>query len=336
VGLPVVVSAERLLITGCSGFIGRALSRRCLAERRAVTGAVRSASKSAGLPEGVAGVIVPEVGPHTDWHAALEGVTEIVHLAARVHALHDSGRNAQEDFFRINIAGTARLARAAAEAGIRRMVFLSTIKVHGEGGQTTYSETDPEAPQGPYAVSKQEAETVLREISRRSRLETVVLRSPLVYGPGVGANFLRLIRLVERRVPLPIASVSNRRSLIFVENLVDAILACLRAEKAAGRTYLVADAESPSTPQLISQIAALLGVAPRLFAFPPLLLRLAGSLAGKEKEAGRLLGSLAADTSRIQQELKWRPRFSLAEGLAATIAWYRGTGPDGRLAGAFK
>lgn len=313
---------KQLLITGCNGFIGRALSRRCLAERKTVKGSVRSASKSTILPEGVAPVVVQDVGPQTDWSEALQGVTDVVHLAAKVHALNESGRYSREEFFRVNIAGTARLARAAADAGVRRMVFLSTIKVHGEGRERPYSEADGAAPQDPYAVSKQEAENVLREISRRSQLETMVLRPPLVYGPGVGANFLRLLELVERSVPLPFAGVSNRRSLIFVDNLVDAILACLREPKAAGQTYLVADEESPSTPKLIAQIAEFIGVESRLFSFPPSLLRPAGALVGKKKEIDRLLGSLAADTSKIRREIGWRPKFSQREGLRETIGWY--------------
>lgn len=321
-----VVSRRRLLITGCNGFIGRALSRRCLAEGMAVKGTVRSASKSGRLPDGVEPIIVPDIGPDTDWSVALGGVDEVVHLAARVHVRQRPASNGPDDYYRINTAGTTCLARAAATAGVRRMVFLSTVKVHGEGREDPYSETDREAPQGPYAVSKHAAENALKEVSKRSPLEAVVLRPPLVYGPGVGANFFRLIQLLDRRLPLPLASVSNRRSMIFVDNLVDAIMACLGEPKAAGRTYLAADEECLSTPELIVRLAGLLGVPARLFAVPPSLLRLAGILAGKREETDRLLGTLVADTSRIQQELAWWPRYSLGEGLKATIAWYRETG----------
>jgi nucleoside-diphosphate-sugar epimerase len=237
--------------------------------------------------------------------------------------MDNSNLKSKDEYFRVNIAGTARLARAAADAGVRRMVFLSTVKVHGEGREKPYSEADGAAPQGYYALSKQEAENILREVSRRSRLETVVLRPTLVYGPGVGANFLRLIQLVERRVPLPFACVFNRRSLIFVENLVDAILACLRNPEAAGKTYLVADDESPSTAELITHIAEFLGVPAKLFSFPPFLLRIAADLCGKKKDADRLLGSLIADTSKMQREIGWHPRFSLREGLRQTVDWYR-------------
>ena len=310
------------LITGCSGFIGRALSKRCLEEGRIVKGTTRSVFKYKFIPEGVYPIIVKDFGPQTDWSEALHGVTEIVHLAARVHQVDDSNRNTKDQYLRVNIAGTARLARAAADSGVRRIVFISTIKVQGEGRERPYSEADALAPRGPYAVSKYEAENVLREVSCRSRLETVVLRPALVYGPRVGANFLRLIKLVERRVPLPFASVSNRRSMIFVENLVDAILAGLREPEAAGKTYLVADDESPSTPQLIKQIAEFLGIEAKLLSFPPALLRSVGILFGKKQEFDRLLGSLVADTSKIRQEIGWRPKFAQREGLRATIGWY--------------
>lgn len=323
-GFPLVVSSSRLLITGCSGFIGRALSRRCVAEGIPVKGTVRSTFKSAGLPEGVVPVVIQDIGPSTDWAGALDGVTEVVHLAASVHALQNTNRASRVNFFRTNIAGTARLARAAADVGVRRFVLISTIKVFGEGREEPYSEADAQEPRGPYAFSKLEAEHVLKEICHRSFMEAVILRPPLVYGPEVGANFLRLIQLVERQLPMPFASISNRRSLIFVDNLVDAVLTCLRQPQAAGQTYLVADSESLSTPQLISRIAEFLGVASRLFAFPPSLLRLAGTLLGRKEEIDRLLENLVADTARIRKELGWGPRISISQGLGATIAWYRG------------
>lgn len=313
-----------VLITGCSGFIGRALAKKCLSEGWTVKGTIRSDLISRNLPGGVEPVIVQDVGPHTNWSEALDAVTAIVHLAARVHASSNSDCDSDsiEEYFRVNLVGTSNLARSAASAGVRRMVFLSTVKVHGEGREEPYSEADPAAPQGPYAVSKHAAENALKEASKRSPLETVVLRPPLVYGPGVGANFLRLIKLVERRVPLPFSGVTNRRSLIFIENLVDAILACLREPKAAGKTYLVADVESPSTPELITQIAEFLVAPVKLFSFPPAIIRRSSALFGKQKEADRLLGSLVADTSKIRREIGWSPKFVQREGLRATVEWY--------------
>jgi len=209
------------------------------------------------------------------------------------------------------------------------LLLLSTIKVNGEGGARPYTEKDPEDPRGPYTVSKAEAEHVLREISGRTGLEYVILRPPLVYGPGVKANFLRLIRLVERRIPLPLGSLVNQRSMLFIGNLIDAIRVCLKNPNADGKTYLVADDEIVSTPHLIREIAGLLGMKPRLFACPPAILTMAARIIGRREEVDRLVGSLCADTSRIRQELGWKPEYSLRAGLETTIAWYGATRPEG-------
>jgi nucleoside-diphosphate-sugar epimerase len=327
--VPSVVTGERLLITGCSGFIGKPLAKKCLEGGWAVRGTVRSVSRASDLPSGVDPVVISDIGPDTDWSPALDGVTVVVHLAARVHPPHNSSRGAHGEFLRINTAGTARLARCAADAGVRRLLLLSTIKVNGEGGAHPYTEKDPEDPRGPYAVSKAEAEHVLREISGRTGLEYVILRPPLVYGPGVKANFQRLIRLVERRIPLPLGSLVNQRSMLFIGNLIGAIRICLNNPNAAGRTYLVADDEIVSTPFLIREIAGILGMKPRLFSCPPAVLMMAGWIAGRREEVDRLMGSLWADTSRIRKEIGWKPEYSLREGLETTIAWYCATRSEG-------
>ena len=328
-GFQTVVTGERLLITGCTGFIGRSLARRSLEAGWAVRGTVRSASRVFELPAGVEPVVISDIGPGTDWSHALDGVTVVVHLAARVHQSHHSRRDAYGDYLRINTAGTARLARCAADAGVRRLLLLSTIKVNGEGGPSSYTEEDPEDPRGPYAVSKAETEHILREISGRTGLESVILRPPLVYGPGVRANFLRLIRLVEGRIPLPLSGLVNQRSMLFIGNLIDAILICLKNPNAGGKTYLVADEGTVSTPHLIREIAGLLGIKPRLFSCPPAVLLMAARIAGRREELDRLTGSLWADTSKIRQELGWKPEYSFREGLKTTIAWYCATGDEG-------
>lgn len=324
-----MVTGERLLITGCSGFIGRSLAQRSLEAGWAVRGTVRSASRVPDLPAGVEPVVISDIGPGTDWSHALDGVTVVVHLAARVHQLHNSSRGAHGEYLRINTAGTARLARCAADAGVRRLLLLSTIKVNGEGRARPYNEKEPDDPCGPYAVSKAEAEYILREVSGRTGLESVILRPPLVYGPGVGANFLRLIRLVEARIPLPLGSLANQRSMLFIGNLIDSILICLKNPNADGKTYLVADDEIVSTPHLIREIAGLLGIKPRLFACPPAVLLMAARIAGRREEVDRLVGSLSADTSKIRQELGWKPEYPFREGLKTTIAWYCATESDG-------
>ena len=302
------MTGERLLITGGSGFIGKSLAKKCLEEGWAVRGTVRSASRVPDLPAGVEPVIISDVGPGTDWSHALDGVAVVVHLAARVHQPHNSSRDTHGEYFRTNTAGTARLARCAADAGVRRLLLLSTIKVNGEGGARPYTEKDPEDPRGPYAVSKAEAEHVLREISRRTGLEYVILRPPLVYGPGVKANFLRLIRLVERRIPLPLGSLVNQRSMLFIGNLIDAIRICLKNPYAAGKTYLVADDEIVSTPFLIREIAGLLGMKPRLFSCPPAVLIMAAWIAGKQagslQASGLPFGRHVQDTAGVWVEAR--------------------------------
>jgi nucleoside-diphosphate-sugar epimerase len=307
------------MITGCSGFVGRALAAKCLSSGWRVRGSLRSRAGKVPIAGGVEVVMISDIGPRTDWSAALRGVDAVVHLAALVHA----GGHPPEAYRRVNAAGTRRLALEAAAAGVKRMVFLSTVKVNGEGRETPFTENDPEDPRGPYAASKLEAERELGRISDRTGLETVILRPPLVYGPGVGANFLRLIRMVERRLPLPFASVENRRSLIFVGNLAGAIESCLHHPGAAGKTYLVADAEALSTPRLIREIGGGLGLKPLLFPMPVAMLRALAELLGKSDDLLRLIGSLVVDASKIHRELDWRPEVSVSEGLRLTVNGYR-------------
>jgi nucleoside-diphosphate-sugar epimerase len=307
------------MITGCSGFVGRALAAKCLSSGWRVRGSLRSRAGKASIAGGVETVLISDIGPRTDWSAALQGVDVLVHLAALVHA----GGHPPEAYRRVNAGGTQRLALEAAAAGVKRLVFLSTVKVNGEGRETPFTEDDPEDPRDPYAASKLEAERELRRISDRTGVEMVILRPPMVYGPGVRANFLRLIRMVERRLPLPLASVENRRSLIFVGNLAEAIEVCLHHPGAAGKTYLVSDAEAVSTPRLIREIGAGLGLKPLLFPMPVAILRALAELLGKTDDLLRLVGSLMVDASKIRRELDWKPEVSVSEGLRLTVNGYR-------------
>jgi nucleoside-diphosphate-sugar epimerase len=319
-GLPVVLSDRRLLITGANGFIGKALTTRSVTDGFRVRGAVRSMTRGAELPAGVEAAVVPDAGPDADWTEALAGVNAVAHLAG---CAHQEGSRSGSEHFRINLAGTEALARAAAAAGVERFVFLSTIKVHGEGAEKAYTESDACMPQGDYATSKREAEKALQAIAVRTAMQLTILRPPLVYGPRVKANFLKLLDVVSRGVPLPLGSVENRRSMIYVGNLVDAILTALHHPNAAGGTFLVADSQPVSTPELIRKTARVMGAPVRLIRFPVGLLKLAGRAVSRSAQVERLTGSLWADTREIQARLGWRPRVSFDQGLAETVAWYR-------------
>lgn len=306
----------RVCVTGAQGFIGSALCCALVRQGWVMVPAVRRAR---GLPGEVA---VGDIGPRTDWHATLAGCDAVVHLAARAHVMREARREPLAAFQEVNTAGTLHLARQAAEAGVRRFVYLSSVKVLGEGREAPYTLADAAAPAEPYALSKWEAEQGLLALGRNTGMEIVVLRPPLVYGPGVKANFLSLMRAVARGWPLPLGAVRNRRSLLYLGNLVSAIEACLIHPAAAGQTFLVSDGEDVSTPELIRRLGMALGRPARLWPVPPPLLRLVATLLGRGAQAGRLLGSLAVDGSALRAVLGWTPPHTLDEGLRATARWY--------------
>lgn len=303
-----------ILVTGATGFVGRALAARLLSDGRAVRAAARTLS--AALPARVERVAVGELGPETDWAHAVDGVDAVVHLAARVHMAGENEPTALPLFRMVNAAASEGLARAARNAGVRRLVLVSTTTIYGDRSLgRPFDESSPPAPATPYAQSKLEAEHLVATALAQSATELVVLRPPLVYGPDARGNFARLVRLVQRGIPLPLGSVRNRRSLVFVDNLVDAIVRALDHPAAAGRTYIVSDGEDVSTSDLFVRTAAALGRHARLFACPPSLLRLAGGLLGRGDEVSRLLDDMSVDSSLIRAELGWRPPYTLAEGL---------------------
>lgn len=308
-----------ILVSGASGFVGRALCALLAARGRSL----RAATRSAAAAGGHASVPVGDIGPDTDWRAALHGCDAIVHLAAHVHVMRaDAVANAA--FHRVNVDGTANFATQAARAGVRRFVFLSSVKVNGESSmERPLREDDPVVPVDAYGASKAEAEARLRTIAADTGMEVVIVRPPLVYGPGVKANFLSLLRVVDVGIPLPLASVDNRRSLVFVGNLVDALERCLDHPAAAGRTFFASDGLDVATPGLVRAMASALGRKPRLFPFPPALLHAAGALSGKSAEVERLTQSLQVDDGAIKTSLGWRAPYSLQQGLAETVAWFR-------------
>ena len=313
---------HNVLVTGANGFIGNALCRRMLAEGWHVRGAVRSAAQKAVLPQGVDGVEIGTIDSNTEWEPALDDIEAVVHLAAKVHVMDESSADPIIEYRKTNVDGTKHLVQIAESKKVRRFVYVSSIKVNGEERADPYTEADQPAPVDPYGISKFEAEQELQSIAGKTGLELVIVRPPLVYGPEVKANFLQLIKLVDRGIPLPLAGVTNRRSLIFLGNLIDALLNCIVHPKAAGKTFLLSDGEDLSTSELIQKISFALGRSTRLFPLPSEFLRFIGRLTGKTKAVSRLLESLSIDSSKIRIELDWKPPFSMEEGLKKTADWY--------------
>lgn len=313
-----------VLVTGASGFIGRALCRHLVAAGATVKGTIRSKDRIPALEYGVAPIVTGDLSTEGDWLPMLSGVHVVVHLAARVHRMDESPSVAKEHYLRENRWVTSALATAAAQAGVARFIFLSSIKVNGEGGPVPYRETDPPRPSGPYAESKLLAEGDLQALAQNSSMEWVVLRPPLVYGPGVGANFLKLMEWVHRGVPLPIRSVRNRRSLISVGNLVNAIQLTMEHPQAANQVFLVCDRAAVSVAELVRKLASHMNRSPRLWPFPLWGLKFLGKLFGKTAALDRLTGSLIIDAAKITDQLTWRPPETLDQGIEATVNWYIG------------
>ena len=308
----------KVLLTGASGFIGRALCARLVAHGVDVVGAGRSVPDTP-VP-GVHYRTVGELGASTDWSETLLGVLAVIHCAARVHVMCEQAHDPLAEFRRTNVEGTLNLARQAASAGVRRFVFLSTVKVNGERGY--YNEADIPAPQDAYGISKYEAELGLCAIAAETGMEAVIIRPPLVYGPGVRANFLALLRAVAWGIPMPLGAIHNRRSLVALGNLLDLIIICLNHPSAANQTFLVSDGEDLSTAELIRRMARALGCPARLIPVPMTVLMAAATLLGKREAAERLCGSLQVSITKTQKVLGWTPLVSVDEGLRRTAEHY--------------
>jgi nucleoside-diphosphate-sugar epimerase len=306
-----------VIVLGGAGFIGRALTARLAASGIPVVAITR---RAVDLGPAITGRAIGTLSAASDWPALLADGRAVVHLASRAHRPAGPSENWIVD----EAALATALTRAAVQSGIERLVLLSSIKVHGEtSGSVPIRASDPPAPADAYGRAKLQIEAAMaRDATPRTSL--TVLRPPLVYGPGVKANFLALLRLVDRGFPLPFASIENRRSLISVDNLVDLIVLCLSHPAAAGQVFGARDDEEVSTPRLIAEIARQLGRPARLFPCPPAALRGAARLLGRGNAAERLLGSLRLDDSATRKILGWQPRLALADGIAATCRWFRG------------
>lgn len=271
-----------------------------------------------GTSRHAADVVVTEMGPDTDWSRALAGCSAVVHAAARVHVITEVAEDPLARFRHVNVAGTLNLAAQAAAAGVRRFVFVSSVKVNGEGTMEhrPFTASDAPAPQDPYGISKDEAEQGLRQIAQDTGMEVVIVRPPLVYGPGVKANFASLMRALQYGLPLPLGAVTqNRRSLVALDNLVDLLLTCVDHPAAANQTFLVSDGEDLSTAELLRRMGLAMGRRARLLPVPPALLKLGAMALGKADMVQRLLGSLQVDITHTHQTLGWTPPIGVDEGL---------------------
>ena len=309
---------SRLLITGLTGFVGAALCERTIHHGLAINGAVR---RGCDAPNGFKPFVVGDINEATAWTDALRDVNAVVHLAARVHVMHDTAADPLAAFRAVNVDGTLNLARQAAVSGVKRFVFISSVKVNGEATQQgqAFTETDVPAPQDAYALTKHEAEQCLRQLATDTGMEVVIIRPPLVYGPGVKANFASLIRAVQRGWPLPLGAVHNQRSFVALDNLVDLIVNCITHPQAANQTFLVSDGQDLSTAELVRGMAQAAGVPARLLPVPVWALHAGASLLGKGDAVQRLYGNLQVDISKTRSLLGWKPPVSVDEGLRRAL-----------------
>ena len=304
------------LVTGASGFVGTGLVRHLLNDpaRQIVVTFRRDLPPPNAR---IRAVTIGELEPHNDWRAALDGVTSVIHLAARVHVMRDTAAEPLTEFRRVNVAGTMQLARQCAAAGVRRFVLVSSIKVNGESTAAgrPFRADDAPNPIDAYGISKHEAEQALHELAATSAMELVVIRPPLVYGPGVRANFRSMMRWLWYGVPLPFGAIDNLRSLVALDNLCDLLVTCVQHPAAAGQTFLAGDGEDVSTTELLQRLGRALGYPARLLPVPPRLLRTVFAPFGQGDIAQRLCSSLQVDIGPTRGRLGWKPPINMDEGL---------------------
>lgn len=311
---------KRVLLTGATGFIGSALTVKILENGSDLVAAVRQRSKL--IPTLVQQVEVGEISSLTDWSDVFDDVSTVIHTAARVHVMDDDAADPLTEYRRVNVEGTMNLARQAASAGVSRFIFLSSIKVNGEitiAGKPFTADAEP-APIDPYGVSKAETEQALLEISSKTGMDVVIIRPVLVYGPGVKANFLNMMRWLNKGMPLPFGSIANKRSLVALDNLVDLVITCVDHPAAVNQVFLVSDGEDLSTTELLKRASKALGVSALLIPVPVWLINIAGRLTGKSNVLQRLLGSLQVDITKTRELLNWEPPVSVDEALQKTAA----------------
>lgn len=310
-----------VVVTGSSGFLGRALAEMLSVSSYSLRALVRSLNEDFPFPVDSVG----DMDAFTDYSSVLMGAEIVVHAAARVHVMGDDVENPLQEFRRVNVEGTENLARQAAASGVRRFVFISSVKVSGESttGTLPFNEKMKPMPEDDYALSKLEAEEKLQEIAKATGMEVVIVRPPLVYGPGVKANFRNLLSLAKQPFPLPFGLVNNNRSLVYVGNLVDFIIHCIDHPKAANQTFLISDGEDLSLRSLIKLIRRSMGKAVWLLPVPVYLFRLLGKLFGKMLVVDRLVGDLQVDSSKARELLGWVPPYSVQDGINETVICFK-------------
>ena len=308
----------KILVTGASGFIGAAVCRQLTSENQNVLPVYRNAHSS--------GLNIGNINGSTNWNSALSNITHVIHTAARVHIMSENVAAPLPEFRRVNVEGTLNLARQAAESGVTRFIFISSAKVNGEqtNAGIAFTEEDVLSPDDPYAISKHEAEEGLRHLASETSLEIVIIRPPLVYGPGVKANFLSLMKLISIGFPLPLGRIDNRRSMVSLDNLIDFITTCITHPEAANQTFLVSDGEDLSVTQLLRRLASAMDIPSRLIPVPSTWLQLGLSIVGKKSIANRLCGSLQVDITKAKTLLGWSPILSVDAGLNKTAKFFLG------------
>jgi nucleoside-diphosphate-sugar epimerase len=307
----------RLFVTGANGFIGQVLCCKLREKGLFVKAALRKSNAQVECDEKT---FIDALNAETDWSDALLGIDVIIHLASRVHVMEETVSNPLAEYRKVNVQGTLNLARQAYNAGIRRFIFISSLKVNGESTplDKPFTSDDTPSPVGPYAISKCEAEDALRQLTAETGMEIVIIRPPLVYGPGVKANFLNMMCWLNAGFPLPLGAIKNKRSLVSLDNLIDLIVTCIDHPGAANQTFLVSDGEDISTTELLRRTAAALDKTARLLPMPMGLLRIFAALSGKSEIYQRLCGSLQVDIGKSTELLGWLPPFSQQEALQMT------------------